>query len=536
VDRILSALSVEIGRFDVSDFASLRERVDAILAPSWEVVAEIESRWDELPQRVDSAVCKAHLGTPLKNFESAWSMARTGRLPSSKFSERSQALRAAAEGDDIATLGRLLGGCDAKRVFVEHGRGIASSPDGFSLLEIACQARARASARFLLELMGCPVTVPALHAAIAGGDPELVLLIWDRLEVGARSNVEELARTAGAFHQWLVFDWLLREQSPDVLTTMARWAVKSGIAVGVLRLVGLGWDPTGADRDLAMAMSDWREVRLLEAVALRDATAWIGCVLKFGSREASAWQLDRPPCTDPDFLRLVRSCKSSPVMGMRETVRFVEEAYNRRASLDKAFVALVASVRERFPGEVAVDDALLAVSSGERESRGCSAAHVAVLFNDERQVRQAVEIGEFDEPDRDGRTPAAVALLRHRVEMLDVLLEAGAREPRAESGMLFGRHSWFARPEPRRAAVAATSLMTAFAIVIAFGSCRSARTSGLSCSCLLAGCVVASLLSVVLPRGRKIIAFSGSGLLVTAMLVFDFIPGCDGRLSGIAFG
>jgi hypothetical protein len=206
VERIVSALSVEIGAVDASDFASLLERVDAILSPSWAVETEIESRWGELARVVDTAVANAELGTPLKIFESAWSKARTGGLPRSNFSERIRALREAAESDDIATLGRLLGGCDASRVLVQHGRGAASSRDGFSLLEIACQARAGASARFLLEFMGCPATVAALHAAIAGGDPELVLLIWDRLDVQSRSNAEELAETAGNFHQWLVFD------------------------------------------------------------------------------------------------------------------------------------------------------------------------------------------------------------------------------------------------------------------------------------------------------------------------------------------
>jgi hypothetical protein len=80
--------------------------------------------------------------------------------------------------------------------------------------------------------------------------------------------------------------------------------------------------------------------------------------------------------------------------------------------------------------------------------------------------------------------------------------------------------------------------MTLLAIFVAFRACMNAAvgTGGSALGWILAGCVLASILSVALSRGRKFVAFVGSGLLFLALLAIDVMLECDWRTSAISFG
>jgi hypothetical protein len=78
----------------------------------------------------------------------------------------------------------LLGGLEPSKVSVEAGRGARGATS--TLLEIACQAPAPAAARLLLEFCQGPATYGAMEA-IVGGNHELVVLTWDRLDILTRS-------------------------------------------------------------------------------------------------------------------------------------------------------------------------------------------------------------------------------------------------------------------------------------------------------------------------------------------------------------
>jgi hypothetical protein len=147
------------------------------------------------------------------------------------------------------------------------------------------------------------------------------------------------------------------------------------------------------------------------------------------------------------------------------------------------------------------------------ERPGCSAAHLAALFNAPTQLRKAIASGDFDGLDNRGKTPLALALEQKNEHLVVMLLDAGAKTAAPPRRLPFEPHAWCVRTPARKVAVAVASTLTIVAIVRA-----CAIAGSVAFALLLAGSIFASALSIAASRDWSLLAGVGAGILFATIL------------------
>jgi hypothetical protein len=130
---------------------------------------------------------------------------------------------------------------------------------GLSLLDIAAGLVVRDAFRFLIAFHEQQPTSLTMQSAIAGGDAEMIVSVWDRLSEGDRSKVNNFAETALTFRQYRALGWLAQRASVSELIKMLVTIADMRLPGAVLSLLEAGIEldgPIGCP-----LVSKWVELR-----------------------------------------------------------------------------------------------------------------------------------------------------------------------------------------------------------------------------------------------------------------------------------
>jgi hypothetical protein len=171
---------------------------------------------------VDLKVAMALPGSALFGFGRFWRKARGIAEPTlvgdvGTISPARQAeLASTTASGDVFALGRLLGGDVAKDIVI----GLDNLPDSLlrrpelcTLLDIAVGAGKVEMSKYLLEFHELKPSRETLKQSLSTGVPELIRLIWQRVDECDREGRVDLLQVSADFHHESVLGWLFRDSS-----------------------------------------------------------------------------------------------------------------------------------------------------------------------------------------------------------------------------------------------------------------------------------------------------------------------------------
>jgi hypothetical protein len=215
--------------------------------------------------------------------------------------------------DDVAAIGPLvLATTDLSKVRVQTGvlprsfplEALKDSQTGcieLSVLDIAVGFGAKEVFRNLTVIYELTPSTNTMHLAVAGGDPELVKLTWDRLRT-SKVDVGRLAETAARFHRQDVLRWLLAEAPAAIQSRVACVAARKHLAGALQVLAELGFEFAGAGDEIWAAFAEWDSVFALELLPEPEVERWTRVVFLVGTERARQSLRQRSRHLPADFV------------------------------------------------------------------------------------------------------------------------------------------------------------------------------------------------------------------------------------------